>query len=183
MIPGAFKYKNRHSTEFNIISRSVNRSLLPPLRPKTLEITDRHGLYDFTGNTYGNRTITMEIAYIGRNYNELRNRAREIAAWLTSKQAEKLVFDDEPEKFYLARIYTATPLENLWRLGWATITFDCQPFAYSLKMHSLIDGITTQPFKIEAKNQGTQETPVVITLKNQGSNINAFDIRIEYEID
>lgn len=184
MIPGAYKYKNIHSTDFKLVSKSLNRPILPIMRINTIEIPGVHGSYDFGNNTYGNRQISMLITYVGKDYNELRLRAREIAAWLTSKRYEPLIFDDEPDKFYLARIYNQVDFENLWRLGRTTVTFDCQPFAYSVELHNVQDLITIAPQKLEVESLGTYETSPIITLENQGNNtITSFNLRLEYEVD
>jgi phage-related protein len=74
----------------------------------------------------------MGIAYIGTNYTELRTRARSLAAWLSVGAWSKLIINDEPDKYYLAKVTDEIDLKSLWEAGVAEITFDCQPFAYSV---------------------------------------------------
>lgn len=110
--------------------KSVSRPMLPTIRPRTVQIYGKSGVIDYGGGDYNTRQITMHIAYIGKNYTELRHRAREIAAWLTSKQWARLIINDEPDKYYLARVINGINLDAMQRLGQADITFECQPFAY-----------------------------------------------------
>ena len=125
-----FEYNSLHSYNgFNIIAKSVNRPLLPALNKREIAIPGKQGTYDFSENTYANRIISVLIQYVGSSFNDLRLRARDIAAWLSQTSYKELIFDDEPDKYYLAKIYGDVGLENFFRLGKATINFECQPFA------------------------------------------------------
>ena len=124
-----FVYGDKHSNDFGIVAKSVSRPILPSLRKRELIIPSRHGTYDFGNNAYENRSISVLLQYIGNSFNELRIRARNIAAWLGNMTYATLTFDDEPDKYYLAKIYNALDLETLFRLGKATVQFECQPFA------------------------------------------------------
>lgn len=127
---GSFEFNNIKSTDYNLVSKSVNRPILPPLRPRMTEIYGKSGLIDYGGGDYATRQIIMHIGYIGTDYNELRTRARSIAAWINTTQWAKLIINDETDKFYLARVIEGIDFETLNRVGEADITFECQPFAY-----------------------------------------------------
>ena len=43
-----------------------------------------------------------------------------------------MIINDEPDKYYLARVTSETELTSLFESGSADISFDCQPFAYSV---------------------------------------------------
>jgi hypothetical protein len=73
----------------------------------------------------------MRIVYVGSDYFELRSHAREIAAWLSSDKFEKLIFDDEPNKYYIAQVSEELDLLTFFESGIIDVVFDCQPFAYS----------------------------------------------------
>ena len=127
---GSFEYNGIKSSAFNLICRSVSRPLLPTVRPRIMQIYGKSGVIDYGGSDYDTRQIVMHIGYIGSSYVELRSRAREIAAWLASGTWEKLFINDEPDKYYLARVITGINFETMQRTGQADITFECQPFAY-----------------------------------------------------
>jgi len=115
--------------DFQIIAKSVDRPILPTLRKRELTIPGRHGVYDFGDNTYDNRIIPVSIKYVGTTFNDLRLRARDIAAWLSQTSYKELIFSDEPDKYYLAKIYDPVGLETFFRLGKAIVKFECQPHA------------------------------------------------------
>jgi phage-related protein len=100
----------------------------------------------------------MRIAYIGTSYQELRTRARQIAAWLSTKSWVKLIINDETDKYYLAKVTSEISLESLWESGTADIAFDCQPFAYSINDVDVAQSGITETLKLVTfTNQGTRE--------------------------
>lgn len=115
--------------DFQITCTSADRPTLPVKRKREIAIPGKQGSYDFGGDTYSNRVISVAIQYVGASFNDLRLRARDIAAWLSKMSYRKLIFSDEPDKYYLAKIYSAVGLEYLLKVGRATIQFECQPHA------------------------------------------------------
>ncbi|MDF2591402.1 MAG: phage tail component [Clostridia bacterium] len=127
---GSFEYKGTASMIFKLVCMSIKRPMLAAIRPKSKEIYGKSGIIDYGENDYSPKPIIMHIAYKGESYAELRRRAREIAAWLSSEQWEKLIINDEPDKYYLARVIGGVDLDTFKKTGQADITFECQPFAY-----------------------------------------------------
>ena len=127
---GSFEFNGIESSTFDLVCKSVKRPLFPAMRPRVLEVQGQSGVYDFGDNDYATRPITMHLAYKGDSYVELRTRAREIAAWLYTTTWAKLIINDEPDKYYLARVSGEIDLATLRRFGEADIIFECQPFAY-----------------------------------------------------
>ena len=124
-----FEYNGISSRTYGVISKSTSRPILPALRRKELTIPGKHGTYSFGSDVYDNRIVSVDIAYVGDTLNEFRLHARDIAVWLSQTSYKELIFDDEPDKYYLAKIYNDIGLETLYTLGEATIQFECQPFA------------------------------------------------------
>jgi len=129
---GSFSLDGVSSETFSIVSKSVKRPLLPAMKVKRLNINGVSGAYDFGDDEYSLRTITMKIAYIGTSYEELRSRARTIAAWLSTPTWKQLIINDETDKYYLVKITSEVDLKSLFELGRADVKFDCQPFALSV---------------------------------------------------
>ena len=126
-----FSFKGRHSSTLDIGVRSVDRTLIPQKRKNDIIIPGRHGSMVPGEEVYDRRYIKMIIGLINNeDWIDLRTNSREIAEWLSGEG--KLIFDDEPDKYYMARVYDAVGLEqmHLQPIGGAEITFDCQPFAY-----------------------------------------------------
>ncbi len=132
MMVGNFSFNGIKGTDHNLITRSVKRPLLPTAKVGRVNLVGGSGVYDFPGMEYEIRQVTMRVQYIGEDYVELRSRARIIAAWLATDDFKPLIFDDEPDKYYLAKVTSEIDLEHLWESGSANVIFDCQPFAYSI---------------------------------------------------
>ncbi len=174
-----FTFRNIHSSFFGIGVKSVDRSLIPELRRNEFTIPGRHGTIDFGLNTYEKRPIRTWIGLLkNADWQALREKAREIASWLSGKGM--LIFDDETDKAYDAAVYSYVGIEQIELLpaGLLEVVFECQPFAESLEYQQTnVPGITTKPYNITANVAGTSETCCIITIKNLGdSNIEGITI-------
>lgn len=164
-----FTFANIHSSSFNLYVRSDNRTISPSLRKNEFVIPGRHGTIDFGGNTYEPRNITMELILVRDTMEELRIQARDIAQWLS--KSGLLIFDDELDKAYQAKVYENIDIEEIKAYGRSQVTFECQPFAESLEYRQVnIPNITTKPYEIPLNINGTNETCPIITIKNTGTS-------------
>lgn len=152
---GAFNFNNVESSMFDLVCRSIKRPLLPAVKVRRIEPVGVSGVYDIDENEYAMRRVSMGIAYIGTSYPELRTRARSIAAWLSIGTWSKLIINDEPDKYYLAKVTDEIDLKSLWESGTAEITFDCQPFAYSVT-EEVESVVLTTTGTLEFTNLGTR---------------------------
>lgn len=125
-----FEYKGVHGSEYGIYCKTEKRSLLPALRRREFEIYGKSGIIDIGNNDYAPKIMTVKLTYIGANLVDLRSKARLLASWLNSSTWGKLIFDDEPDKYYLARVKDGIDLSNILMAGEMTVEFECQPFAY-----------------------------------------------------
>ena len=124
-----FTYNGVHSDTYNIVAKSVDRSLLPTLTKREIEIPGRHGVYDFSENTYQQRYISVDLSYKASSYENIRTQMRSVSSWLSQSEYQSLFFDDEPTIYYLARVYQSLPLSNDKKLARTNVIFECQPFA------------------------------------------------------
>ena len=107
-----FIFKGRHSSEFNIGFKSVDRTAIPERRKKEFTILGRSGTLELESTEYEKRYITAVIGvmYIDK-FNDLRTKIRDLAGWLSGSGL--LIFDDEPDKAYEASVYSAVGVEQL----------------------------------------------------------------------
>ena len=131
MITFTFNGQNS-STVFNLLTIDIIRPLVPNLRKNEMIIPGRHGTYDFENNTYDNRMIEVIVKYTGTSFANYRTQARTLAAWLGQTEYKQLIFSDETDKYYMARVYEVVGLKNLFALEEASIVFECQPYAYNV---------------------------------------------------
>lgn len=180
-----FKFRNIHSSTFDIWVRSDDRSLIPEMRKNEFVIPGRDGTIDFGMNTYEKRQIKVRMASAkNKSWEELRAHTREIARWLSGKGT--LIFDDEPDKAYQAAVYESVGIEQveLLPVGAFIVTFEAQPFAEDIYYNQLIENnITTKPYSIPVNVKGTTDSCCIITIKNSGTTtINTITLTRKAEI-
>lgn len=175
-----FTFNNRHSDEFHIIMKSNDRTVLPSKRKEAYTIPGRDGnYYDRTETDYNERQISVTISFRGEQQSlpSLRARIREIAKWLSADSAP-LIFDDEPDKAYIASVDAGLSLEQLATWGQCSLTFACQPFAESVQYITETKDMTASNDSLTVQVNGTQDTPCILTIKNTGTtNITGITIQ------
>jgi len=156
-----FTYRGIHSSAYNIIFLSGDRTTRPEVKIYEIEIPGRHGTQVYGGRTYNKRSITGTLQFVAGTLEAVRARVREIAEWLS--KPGRLSFDDEPGKYYDADVIAGLDLaQALGYYGTVQVTFSCQPFA--LSEVRTVTGETA----VIADVQGTQPTPCIITIRNMG---------------
>jgi len=177
-----FTFANIHSSTYELYVRSDNRTITPALRKNEFVIPGRHGTLDFGNNTYEPRFITMELFLVRKTMEDLRKQARDIAQWFS--KSGLLVFDDEPDKAYQAKVYNNIDIEEIAAYGKSMVTFECQPFAESLEYRQVnVPSIADNAHEIEVNVSGTAETCCIITIKNNGtSDINNITLVRKVEV-
>lgn len=171
-----FAFRGRHSSEFSIGFRSVDRTVLPKRRVSEITIPGRSGTYELDTNEFEKREIAGIIGIMNEsNFEELRKKVREIAYWLSG--TGKLIFDDEPDKYYQARIRNQVDIVQLTMQPKATakIEFSCQPFAISIEKKRKLLNIGHNR---SIGYQSTAESPTRIIIRNTG-NQTITNIRIK----
>lgn len=118
------------SDTYNIRYRADTRQVFPGVRSKLITIGSKNGAYNFGKNTSNTIKHKITIMYLGSNPNDLQQQFRQIKAWLYSTDWKKLIFGDEPDKFYYAQVIEGIDMESLLAIGECDILFECQPFAY-----------------------------------------------------
>lgn len=164
-----FTFNNQHSSKFGIYMKSDDRTLLPAKTQQSYTIPGRDGTYDSSEYNYQTRTITVQISFTGETdrLEDLRARIREIAKWLSGEG--NLIFDDEPDKAYTAKVTGGISLTQVVRQGQAKVSFVCQPFAESVQYLTDTKDITENNDSLTVQVNGTQDTPCIITIKNTGT--------------
>lgn len=148
-------------TAYGLRIRKKHRVLKPALRERKIIIPERSGAYDFGAKYYDELTLLVECDTI-RQLSE--SDKRELAYLLSFKN--RITFWDEPDKYYVGRIYDAAEIEKVGGIGtYFPLTFMCDPFAYGQTVTKDMTGYTTTT----PNYQGTAETPFRIEIKNIGS--------------
>ena len=166
-----FSFKGVHSSIFGIGVRSEDRSLLPEREVVRYTIPGLDGTIKFDNGTYKPREISMRLGLINKNWHALREQARLIAEWLQGDG--QLIFDDEPDKFYDASVYTSIKTEqiNLLPIAECSVVFECQPFAKSLETFSASKTITVNRDTVSIASTGSASACCEIEITNNGIDI------------
>lgn len=126
-----FRHNLVHSDSFNIIAKSVNRPVLPRIREQYEDIPGRDGSYDLSDGTLEDNIIEIRCTFTAEDIFALRILQRDIAAWLFTTEKVELVFDDEPDLFYMAKVTNQIDLPEAPGYGEFTVQFRCDPHAYT----------------------------------------------------
>ena len=136
------------------------RVLLPGLRPQKAIIPQRHGAYDYGAKYYDEQRLRLKCATI----RTLQTADTREIAYVISRKSEIRIWD-EPEKYYIGRIYDETALEQLRNTANRfVLTLICEPFAYGQTVTKPFSGLNYAP-----EYPGTAETPTYIEIVNTGS--------------
>lgn len=159
-----FKFKGEHSSKYSVYFKSTNRTILPPVRKSSYIIPQRNGDLTNIGIVFDTRTISIQVFISQTSLPKLREKLRDIAFWLQGYG--ELVFDDEPDKIYDARIEESLDLSQVAYSGEFIVNFICQPFAYKRAENK---SIYLGSNKINYS--GTAETPCIIILENNTNEV------------
>lgn len=132
-------FNDKHSfNEFGLIMYSKNRPVLPEIKDASEELPGMDGEYDYSEVNpdkevkYKARPIDIEFSLKEPNPKLLRIKANKIAAWLACGE-KQLIFDDEPDKYYLAKVVNKLDLDNqIVTVKRFTAQFRCRPFKFGL---------------------------------------------------
>jgi len=117
-----FTFDGINSETYGLFVRNDPRYILPEIENYTESIPGRPGVYDY-GKKLEAGTLEIECIIEADTPEDLRQKARAIAAWLNTPDVRPLVFSDEPDKTYYARVMNGIDLERELTLGNPTITF------------------------------------------------------------
>lgn len=161
-----FTFGGTHSSALGLIVNRKSIPATPTINNRLQEIGGTDGAWDY-GITYGPREIEIEVTILGDSPIETKRNVRKLVGAMNPKKGpQKLVFDDEPDIFYNARISNQVPLETLGSLGTFTLQLTCpDPFAYSLEERSFSFG-NSWTWTVE----GTEEAAPLLTITHNGGS-------------
>lgn len=129
-------------------------------------IPGRDGAWDF-GTQFDARPIEIDCVILADSKADLKQKVRDLAGLFNPRLGSRaLIFDDEPDKLYFARLTGQLPIEQIGSFGSFTLQLICvDPFVYS-------SGETTSSgtSPLTVTQNGTHvATPVLTITKNSGA--------------
>lgn len=173
-----FELNGQHTKKLGLVVETINKPLLPSLKQNMVDIPGKDGTYDFSDGTLEDKIIELECAFTFKTFIDLREKVHQIAAFLYCNTYSQLVFDDEPNIYYLVKINNKLDLERTGRIAKFNLQFRCKPLAYS-RVAKSIEAISTGDITINVENVGTYNTPTVIYLT---ANANCLYVTINHEL-
>lgn len=171
-----FTFAGLHSDQFRLKIMNITRPLTSGITTRTVKVPGRPGVYDM-GIEVDELQISIDILLISRDLREIREQVRQIAAWLRNNdQLGKLIFDDEPDKYYMARMMDKTELEEVAWTGRGTIMFFApDPMAYAVND----DQFTTTENKLTFQRKGTASSKPLLEIVGESSDmLSGFSIQM-----
>lgn len=153
-----FALNGVHSSTFKIIMLGKDRTILPTTNDGYFQPPGHDGSYLFP-RELSDRSIEVFCAFIEDTVENLRTSVRQMAAWLHTETRVQLIFDDEPDKYYMAKCSAAVGLDQTATMGEFTLIFRCEPLAYSV----MVDAADFVADSLTVINGGTAKTFPVFT--------------------
>lgn len=156
-------FAGKNASELGIHVRT-HRQLRAAMDQNMLKIPGRDGMISQGDTTYQMGQHLVDCIVNQDSLPALRAHIRQVAAWLS--KTGRLSFSDEPDKYYVGRIYDAMVLEQLLTHGQWSIVFTVQPFAYGEQKRKSATGSPNVNIPIDY--QGTAKSPCRIVIQNTG---------------
>lgn len=179
-----FSFGDQHSRDFGLIwAESKGHQLAPEIIRNEYTIAGKSGTVLLNGGTRKPLEFSGSLFVVDHepaNQREAQELARRIIAWLGNGR-QRLVFDYEPDRFYLAQVDNATTWSlETWFGGEISIKFKAQPYAYSVNpdiatvltpdeavtIPLRVDTLHPAPLEVRVTNTGTATIDAVTVMLN-----------------
>ena len=158
-----FLFDGVSSRSMGIKSYLRQWELMPGLENQFLTLPGRDGGLDL-GSTLGMRTIRLEAGFLPQaSVSNLSDKIDTLTAWLSpEKGAKRLVLDEFPDRYFLARVSENLMLTRVLRMmGSFELTFLApDPFAYALEDET---AVYTEPgtFRFTRQKGNSSSSPIL----------------------
>ncbi|MDZ4452811.1 phage tail family protein [Bacillus cereus] len=163
MPSGSFSF-NGVRKDYIFILMGFNRPAWSPVERDILKVPYKAGGYLLQTNT-NVRTIEVPVIIKAGSQSEMQKKKEDLADWLVTDQPCELIFDDEPDRTYMAVIDGEANIDELIFRGKGKITFVC-PMPYKLGPTRTVEFQTNNPGLIaNVQNKGSVESSPIIEVE------------------
>jgi len=158
-----FTYREKHSREFEgLVVKTDNNQLISSKRFERISVPGRNGQYIFEDG-YNNKILEFDCSLIKGTIQSRRQRAREIAYWLSG--TGDLVLDGESDKAYrVVRTVSDIDLSLNQVVENFKVVFETEPFQLGTFKSISVDN----PTNVTLTNSGTKEAETVMSISGTG---------------
>ncbi len=119
-----------------IILTSASNPILPEIDHDEVKIPHRAGIIELW-KSHNAREISLKYELNGKSAARNAALAAQLARWAESTEAGQMVFDEMPDRFYLARLISATAPDYAQPFPTVTLKFLCaNPYAFATQESS-----------------------------------------------
>lgn len=153
---GSFKF-NGIKKDYLFILMGFNRPAFAPIERDIMKVTGLAGGHLVRTNT-GVRTLEVPVILKADDQADMQKRKEDLAEWLVHDTPKELIFDDEPDRTYLAVVDGEVDLDELVFRGRGKITFICHmPYKLGTVQEKTL-AIQNDSLRAKFKNNGTVES-------------------------
>lgn len=168
MASGSFSF-NGIRKDYIFILMGFNRPAFAPLNREIIKVNGLAGGHLIRTNT-DVRKIEVPVILRADNQANLQKKKEDLADWLITDDPKELIFDDEPDRTYLAVVDDSADLDELVFRGKGKITFVCtMPYKLGATINKTF-AAAGQDFKTNFTNKGTVESFPIITVKTNAQS-------------
>lgn len=150
---------NGITKDFVVVLRGVQRPAWAPIENNLVYVPEMPGAYHESTDVKP-RPLSVPILIESDNLSQLKTMTEEVSDWLITDEPKELIFDDEPNRVYYAKLEGSGNIEEIIRVGAGVLTFTCpDPYKYRLQESGDLSTNLTSPLVLE--NQGTVSVPPV----------------------
>lgn len=163
-MPDGFKFGTTRSETLGLILRDKTVPFMPPIDDQSEQIAGKDGAWDF-GVRFGAKQITTDVSIYANSRTALNDNLRELAnVFNPRKGPQELIFDDEPDKLYYARLSDKFEPDKIGIYGEFELLFICHdPFTYAAT-ETVQNGAT----QTTVDHLGSHITKPILTVTHSG---------------
>jgi predicted phage tail component-like protein len=159
-----FTVKDIHSRNFKIhLAELPKIPMTPEIKDHYETIAGKHGSYLFP-QPFGDRMIEVECLLLADSKEERAELVLQIAQWLFTVQKTLIVFDHEPNVFFIGKLDKQIDFDSSVATGKISLTFRCEPFKYSTESEQLQFKALNNSYK-EFTASGTFEIQPIVQIQ------------------
>ncbi|MEH6965349.1 distal tail protein Dit [Priestia megaterium] len=130
------------------IAEKIEPELLPSITIDSIDVPQKSGSY-FINKKYGVRTFSIPFTIVADDDVDVTYKADILSKWLDYDEPQKLVFRDNPSRYYMAIINGNTDYTRSFQLGRGTLEFICyDPHAYGEEQEVTLTPQNEEPVSV-----------------------------------
>lgn len=161
-----------------LIVQTVERDLVPGIRDGYVDVPGLPGAVLFPEED-GDRAISMQCSLVADDGLARRAAVRNLAKWARKKTRKRLIVDNEPDRFWDAKLSDQSNVAEKVLLGQLTLVWRVGPYAQSIDTTSTLSASAASgdPTTVDVSGSDVEVEPV-IEITSSSFNVAGFTVTI-----